>query len=117
MNPTEWTALSTVAGALVGCGAVWGAAQATLRTLKASHAALRDDLSRHVIDRDIHIDPKRDRIAADQLKDFLSKEFAIINDQLEKIDKRCEERGRSCPDHFTALEKKLAAFTGKANGS
>lgn len=116
MSLAEWTAISSVAGALVGFGVVWGTARASLNGLRKSHAFLEDQFIHHKDDRSIHVDPPRDHAAVAQLREFISEKFALVNRRLDVIDARCERRGEQCIEHFSHLERKVASVTGNANG-
>lgn len=116
MGPGEWTAIGTAAGMLIGFGAVWGASKASLNGLRKSHAALKDEFGKHRDNHRIHIDPDRDPAALNMMERTIMKRFDSQDTVLNTISQRCEARGRECGQHFTNLDLKIAAQTGKANG-
>ena len=85
--------------------------------------SLTGEMSKHHLDRDIHIDPRRDATAMQSLRDLVAQGFEAVSrrqgemmDRLDKIDGRCETRGRECAEHFSKVKERIAAATGRTNG-
>jgi hypothetical protein len=116
MSPTEITTLGTGGGVLVGMGIAWGFFKASLGYLKDSVHQIKADMTKHHEDKMIHLDPVRDKDQSSMMMRFLEEKFDDVTDRLEVINERCERRGGECANHFSNLEKKYAAITGKANG-
>ncbi len=87
-----------------------------LQTVSKSHNNLKTEFINHKDNRAIHLDPQRDAKAAGDLKDMIADGFDSVNGRLDKIDQRCEARGDKCSAHFTRVENKIAAMSGKVNG-
>ncbi len=120
MTPTELTTIiasgTAIGGLLVGWGITWGATKHTLGTLTKSVDALKGEFINHKDNREIHIDPKRDDKALNDLKDSISSHFFDVKKSLETLNFRCEKRGDDCGRHFSHLENRISAATGKPNG-
>jgi hypothetical protein len=111
--------LTTIAGAgglFVGWGIAWGTTRKTVTTLVSEVRIVKESIEKHHADRRIHVDPERDGQILEGLRDLIDENFAEIKATLKQVNTRCEARGMDCTKHFTGLEKKLAAYTGKSNG-
>lgn len=99
---TLFTAFGSGAGVLIGFGIAWGATRAGLQSL----GGLKKEFGAHKDNTEIHIDPNRDPAT-----------LSAITALLERIDKRCENRGQVCAEHFSRVEQKIAAATGRIHGN
>ncbi len=97
--------------------------QRDISVLMKLYDTLESGLSKHLSDRDVHIDPRRDAATLQGLRDQVAQGFEAIGERqaemlghLEKIDARCEKRISDCSDHFTKIRERISAVTGKANG-
>jgi hypothetical protein len=97
--------------------------QRDLAILTKLYDALQADMGRHHQDRDIHIDPRRDAATMQGLRDLVAQGFEAIGhrqaemmERLDRIDSRCETRGKECAEHFSKVKERIAAATGRTNG-
>ena len=81
------------------------------------------DFGNHKVNRDIHIDPRRDAATMQGLRDLVAQGFEAIGhrqtemmERLDRIDSRCETRGKECAEHFSKVKERIAAATGRTNG-
>lgn len=106
----------TILGYLLNGARKWFQQESTVETLSGSHKKLKEEFIGHKDDHKIHLDPERDPAVIRELKETILDRFDRVDGRLDKIDNRCEARGKECTNHFTGLERKIAATTGKANG-
>ena len=120
MDAAGYTAIFSAAGItvinLIGLGISIGIWRTTLKTLRESHGKLKTEFIEHKSDRTIHIDPERDAASEDTVRKAIADGFANVNVRLDRIDSRCEGRGRDCANHFESLGNRISAWSGKANG-
>jgi hypothetical protein len=108
--------LFSVAGMLLGAGVAWGILKSRTSSLGASHQRLKADFITHKDNKEIHIDPVRDKRSTEDYRESVNANFGEIKQMIGKLDARCESRGHVCTGHFVSLETKIAAATGRANG-
>ena len=70
---------------------------------------IKHDLSNHLSDTKVHLVPDRDERFYQQMITLIESKFDSMSTQLLSIDKRCEERLRSCGSHFAVLEERVAS--------
>ena len=120
MTPAELvgigSALGALAATLVSYGVLYGRTKSTIESTTKSVLDLTGSVDKHHSNLEIHIDPKRDDKIIQAVVDSQESGFERMGKWLEKIDSRCEERGKTCSGHFLKIEKKVAAISGKGNG-
>jgi hypothetical protein len=111
------TAGGIVVGYFLRAARSWFGMDRDIGHLKEGYSSIKRNLESHEGNRDIHIDPRRDSQSMDELKAMLRESFASVNRRLDRIDERCAGRLVGCQEHFARIERKIAAATGKDNGS
>jgi hypothetical protein len=116
----EWLAIGSGIGTgitiLIGYGVIWGRTKSAIEASTEKVSTLNTSLEKHHADLTIHIDPARDSRFIQRIINSQDEGFGRMGDWLQKIDRRCEERGMLCSNHFLRVERKIAAYTGKGNG-
>jgi len=108
--------VGAVGGFLLRGAFGFGAKKQKFDGLVASHDGLKKGFVAHETNTRIHIDPDRDEKAMDKFEHAIFARLDEIGGQIKTLDARCERRGETCGGHFAAVERKISAITGKANG-
>ena len=111
-----WIGGTGTVGVLVGWGVAWGMTRQTLKNLVESHGRLKSSFIEHQTNTTIHVDPIRDPKEMTELKQTIQSGFQSLNLSMGTVQERCSRRVQDCADHFSKLEKKIAAVTGQSNG-
>lgn len=109
-------AAGAVIGWIVRGTRAWTGVEKDLQAIQKSHFNLKDKFIEHKDDRDIHVDPRRDSDSLLGLKEMITSNFSAMNIRLDRIDGRCEKRGEMCSEHFSRVEQRISAATGRTNG-
>ena len=111
-----FAAVAGIIGMILGLGVAWGMYKHSHKALADGHARLKSDYFSHKENRQIHIDPERDQAAEDAYRESVTNSLRKIESAIAQVNDRCLIRTKDCAGHFLAVEKKLAAATGKPNG-
>lgn len=108
--------VSAAAAWLIRGTRTWTNKEKDLEAVSKGHESLRQKFDDHERRSDIHIDPRRDAASVQGLRDMISDSFQMVYERLDKIDSRCEKRGEVCANHFSHVEQRISAISGKTNG-
>ena len=84
--------------------------------VEADVKKMRDQVDNHHLDTTKHIVSGREDRILEIIKETITDALDGLGRRLDKIDSRCEARQQSCADHFTRVESRISAKSGKING-